>query len=473
MFVCHDCIEEEYLSKEVLDSGNSARCSFCDEVSASIGLEELAEKVHEVIKNYFYQTSSEPEGYEYLLAKEGLWDREGELVSDLINGIAMVDPEISESIREYLSWRYDAAGKDALYEEQPYEPEAQYAEREVDTLDFAESWSAFKQSIRTQSRFFNPHAKEVLEHIFRNLSSQVTIDGEPVVRSMQPDADGCDIYRARIAFSMNALEKIIRELPRSLAAPPHKHAKSGRMNAGGISVFYGAMDIDTCIAEVRAPVSSYVVIAKFRPVRPIKVLDLNRLQKIYVEGSYFDPNHIVELSRARFLECLVDELSSPVLPGSEEREYLPTQVVAEYLAQLDGLNLDGVIFNSSQVSGDGQNIVLFNHAGCVESYELPEGTEIEVFFGHDYSGDDTSVTVWEMVPQEKEEKNQSSILEPIFSSSFDYNLELPNSDDCPHEPTLRIEMESVKVHKVQGVEYKCSSMDVRRHRMVKKDHEEF
>ncbi|HHJ18961.1 MAG TPA: hypothetical protein ENJ84_03890 [Gammaproteobacteria bacterium] len=205
MFVCPDCIGEEYLSKEVLDSGNSARCSFCDEVSASIGLEGLAEKIHEVIENYFYQTSSEQEGYEYLLAKEGLWDREGKLVSDLISGIAVIDPEIPESIREYLSWRYDAAGKDALYEEQPYEPEAQYAEREVDTLDIAENWPAFKQSIRTQSRFFNSHAKEVLDHIFRNLSSQVTIDGEPVVRLMQPGSAGCDIYRARIASSMNAL----------------------------------------------------------------------------------------------------------------------------------------------------------------------------------------------------------------------------------------------------------------------------
>ncbi len=471
MFVCHDCIGEEYLSKEVFDSGNSARCSFCDEVSASIEMEELAEKVHEVIENYFYQTSSEPEGYEYLLAKEGLWEREGELVGDLIGGIAVVEPEISESIREYLSQQYDAAGKDALYEEQPYDPEAQYAEREVDTLDFAESWSAFKQRIRTQSRFFNSHAKEVLDHIFRNLSSQVTIDGEPVVRLMQPDSAGCDIYRARIASSMNALEKIIRELPGSLAAPPHKYAKSGRMNAGGISVFYGAMDIDTCIAEVRAPVSSHVVVAKFRPVRPIKVLDLNRLQKIYVEGSYFDPNHIVELSRARFLERLVDELSSPVLPGSEEREYLPTQVVAEYLAQLDGLGLDGVIFKSSQVSGDGKNIVLFYHASFVESYELPEGAEVEISFWQGDPDDyDPTVTVWETVPSEEEEKAVMPP-DPVFPIHEPDVLLL--EEGSPHGPALRLDMDSVKILKVKGVEYICSSVGVQRRRMTRKDAERF
>ena len=35
------------------------------------------------------------------------------------------------------------------------------------------------------------------------------------------------------------------------------------MNAAGISVFYGAMEEETCIAEARAPVGSYVVIGRF------------------------------------------------------------------------------------------------------------------------------------------------------------------------------------------------------------------
>ena len=276
------------MSREVLESGIQDQCSFCGEVSASIELEELAEKIHEVIENYFVQTASEPEGYEYLLAKEGLWERPGEQVGDLICGIAVIEPEIGEAIWEYLSQQYDAAGKDALLEEQPYESDAQYAERQVDTYEFSESWMSFKRSIRAQYRFFNSHARDVLGRIFQGLGQLVTTDGEPVLHEISKNSSHDAIYRARVALSMSDLKGILRDLPKSLGGPPHKHAKSGRMNVSGISVFYGAMDVDTCIAEVHAPVGSYVVVGKFRPVRPIRILDLSRLQKIYVTGSYFE-----------------------------------------------------------------------------------------------------------------------------------------------------------------------------------------
>ena len=32
------------------------------------------------------------------------------------------------------------------------------------------------------------------------------------------------------------------------------------MNAAGISMFYGAVDVDTWIAEIRAPIGSFVVV---------------------------------------------------------------------------------------------------------------------------------------------------------------------------------------------------------------------
>ncbi len=49
------------------------------------------------------------------------------------------------------------------------------------------------------------------------------------------------------------------------------------MNAPGISVFYGALDEATCIAEARAPVGSHVVVAKFHLLRPVRLLDFDAL----------------------------------------------------------------------------------------------------------------------------------------------------------------------------------------------------
>ena len=201
------------------------------------------------------------------------------------------------------------------------------------------------------------------------------------------------------------------------------------------------------------------------------ILD-NRLQKVYVAGSCFDPNHIGELSRASFLKRLVVELSSPVLPGSEEREYLSTQFVAEYLAQLDDLNLDGVMFKSSQVAGDGQNVVLFNHACGLEPYELPKGTEVDVSFGWGPPDDyDSTITIWESMPPEEEQKVGGEPL--IFSSSMLHGEVLSGIDDEEDylkEAVLRLDLESVKVHEIKSVKYKCVSIDVHRHRSEKKEY---
>ncbi len=73
------------------------------------------------------------------------------------------------------------------------------------------------------------------------------------------------------------------------------------MNASGISVFYGAQDAQTCIAEVRAPVGSHVVVGRFEIVRPVRLLDFDVLTQVVVEGSLFDPEYGARLSRAAFL----------------------------------------------------------------------------------------------------------------------------------------------------------------------------
>lgn len=470
-FVCHECIGEEFLSNEVRDSGVSAQCNFCGEEAASIELDELGEKVHEVLVTHFYQTNSEPEGYEYMLAKEGLWERDGYPIMDAIADVASVSEEVAEAIREYLSYHYDAAGKDSLLAEQPYENEAHYEEKMVDTFDIAESWASFKEHILTRSRYISHHAMDVLHEIFNNLDSLATKDGYPVIREVSSETTNEVIYRARVALSTDKLAGILKGLPASLGAPPHRQAKSGRMNAAGIAVFYGALDATTCVAEVRAPVGSSVVVGEFRSLRPLKILDLNRLQKVYVVGSFFDPNFKVELSRSLFLDRLVNELSSPVFPGSEELDYLPTQVVAEYLSQLDELNLDGVMFKSTQVLGDKQNIVLFNHAVGLEDYELPEGTEIDVSFGGGHPDDyDPTITVWESVPPEKKEpKSEGS---PHVVWPFPVETSLPSLwGDI--DPTLALDMKGVVVHEVKGVVYECLSVDVHRSRMENKGLEEF
>ena len=137
------------------------------------------------------------------------------------------------------------------------------------------------------------------------------------------------------------------------------------MNAEGIPVFYGALEEETCVSEVRAPVGSFVVLVKFDLLNPIRVLDLNALSIVYSDFSHFDPDYIEKRSRERFLKELVGEMSRPVMPHEEAREYIATQIVSEYLANRVEPRLHGIIFSSAQTEKGGPNVVLFSGACSV------------------------------------------------------------------------------------------------------------
>jgi hypothetical protein len=475
--VCAGCIGEEFLHEQIMQDGVVGHCDFCQSKgNPTIDLDDLAEQVHSVLEEHFIMTSPDPEGVDLLLAKEGLWEQPGEPVTYAIMNLIDSTEELAEAVRDYLSEQYDPWGKDAMIDPCPYASDSQYEERAIDTYEFQESWASFKQEILSRSRFFNQAAKSALEHLFQGVTQLVTHDGEPVVRVLGP-ADS--IFRARLAKSNDALEEILKATPGSLGAPPGRYASAGRMNAEGISVFYGATDIHTCIAEIRAPVGGYVVIGRFAPLRELRLLDLTRLGKVFLQGSLFDSVHTESLSRVHFLKQLEAELSQPVMPGSESRDYLPTQVVAEYLATHPDMELDGVMFASSQIALEegegtdtqeqqGKNVVLFSHACGLERYDVPDGTEIEV---HRYHGDpddpDHSIWIWETVPDTPETEDSApasdtvfDLWNPVHTSALPEDL---------GDPSIRLDMESIEVRRIKGVTYQTFSFDVSRHRSNAKD----
>ncbi|MEJ1402437.1 MAG: RES domain-containing protein [Candidatus Sedimenticola sp. (ex Thyasira tokunagai)] len=475
--VCADCIGEAYLRDQIMQNGEVVCCDFCgSELHPTIELEELAEQVHSVLEEHFYMTSPDPEGIDLLAAKEGYWEQPGEPVAYAIMNLIDSSEELAEAIRECLSDKYDPWGKDAMIDPCPYADDSQYEEKAIDTYEFQESWTSFRQEILSRYRFFNQAAKSALEHLFQGVAQLVTHDGDPVVRVFGPSDS---MFRARLAKSNGALEEILKTTPESLGAPPGRYASAGRMNAEGISVFYGATDVDTCIAEIRAPVGSHVVIGRFVPLRELRILDLTRLRKVFLRGSLFDSEHSEALSRVHFLKRLEAELSQSVMPGSEDRDYLPTQVVAEYLGTHPDMELDGVMFTSSQVVTEkgeeidgeeqqGKNLVLFSHATGLEGYDVPDGMEIEV---HRYHGDpedpDHTIWIWETVPDTRGKEDAASpsdtvfdLWNPVHSSALPEELA---------EPAIRLDMESIEVRRIEGVSYRTFSFDVSRHRSSAKD----
>jgi hypothetical protein len=143
------------------------------------------------------------------------------------------------------------------------------------------------------------------------------------------------------------------------------------MNAAGIAVFYGALDSDTCLAEMRPALGGRVLVGEFRTTQALRVLDFSRLEAARLaELSYFDSKYAEQRERAVFLRRLHGLISRPVVPG-HEYEYLITQTLTEYLAHVHQPSFDGVIFQSVQRQG-GANIVLFGRDGLEQVFDSAE-----------------------------------------------------------------------------------------------------
>ena len=101
--ICHECVGDALLKEEIRSEGPKRTCQFCGQTRKAWPLEELAERIQEVIEEHFRPTPCDPwsEGVAY--DKEIGWERRGEPVADLIAEIALLEPEAAEAFRESLS----------------------------------------------------------------------------------------------------------------------------------------------------------------------------------------------------------------------------------------------------------------------------------------------------------------------------------------------------------------------------------
>jgi hypothetical protein len=247
--------------------------------------------------------------------------------------------------------------------------------------------------------------------------------------------------------------------------------RAGRLNAAGVSIFYGAETAEVALAEVRPPVGSRVVLARFVLLRPVRLLDIDALRSLLVEGSLFDPEHHGRLAHAAFLSSFSRRFTQPVMPDHEAYEYITTQAVADYLANEVEPVLDGILYTSPQSSDAGKNVALFHRSSRVERVVTPGGTQTDVWFGHQTDdGYEIDYTVYEQVPAPAEPaprrpapRRRLDILDdtrpPILDDAQPPILDTP-------APTLRIDLESVQVRHINSVEVRTDAYEVTRMRSV-------
>lgn len=463
--ICHGCVGEDYLREEMRREGRRRTCAYCGGRRRSYLISEMSERIEEVFRQHYDRTSDQPEPEQQMAMSDPEsgydWERDGEPVVLAIANAAEIPEAAATDIQHILgrrNWDFELA---KMGEESEFADTAYYEQRGTDDRHWQDEWKEFEHSLRSEVRFFSPNLADHLRAVFRDLDRLSAPGGRPLLVDVGPGTSMRSVYRARSFQSESPLLEALSRPDLHLGPPPAKHASAGRMNARGISVFYGASSAAVAIAEVRPPVGSQVAIARFRFTKRLRMLDLTALGKVSENGSLFDASLSERQARAMFLRSLSARMTRPVMPEDEALDYLPTQAIADFLAWENDPQLDGILFPSVQAATGAVNVVLFHKAARVAELELPPGTEIssraaeswEEEWGHAF-------TVIEKVPppdagrQGRPPTDWSDIPEMLGGGKrWD-----------PREATLRVEPSSVRVHQIEAVKVRTKLQSVRRWR---------
>lgn len=462
--VCAHCIGEPFLRSFIKKTGTAGRCHYCEEVHACFTLEKVCDLTEKAVNSHFFRTPDQPSDREYAMIKycDYEWERSGEPIREVIGNLLGTDPSVACDIQQILENKYSDSGYDEPWLETDFASDSYYAEHsKVSTERLDSMWATFVISLKQEARYINNTVKKTLDGIFMGLDNLQTRGEKTVITRGGPGTDIAHLYRARWSRNHNELEQFITLPDRELGPPPHQFSGANRMSPRGISVFYGASSVETAISEIRPPVGCHVVCAKFNIIRPLRLLNLPALKDILDKGSMLDPDYILRREQATFLKTLTNWIVEPVLPGEEDFSYIPTQVIAEYLADSEQPELDGILYPSVQLDGsqtsENYNVVLFRKASRVNLLPLPAPKDCLIDFVRQCDEDEWEVDI--CVTEMEDTADSTSLPDPDWGS-------LPPETRDTRVPSLEIDLLSVSVHQVRAARFEYSTDIVSRKKHV-------
>ena len=168
-----------------------------------------------------------------------------------------------------------------------------------------------------------------------------------------------------------------------LGPPPEQLAAQNRMSPAGIPMFYASFDELTSVLETYDPDLSEgqyrrkkLVLATFESVRDLRMLDHRRVPDL---PSPFDAGRTLQRKKIRFLRDFVEDFSKPIKrDGRENFDYVPTQIVTEYVRHLlvdnDDCRIDGVLYPSAANPGQTAVVVFAGPELCGPRQHVPYAT---------------------------------------------------------------------------------------------------
>ncbi|VWC78649.1 hypothetical protein BLA39750_01035 [Burkholderia lata] len=445
--ICANCVTDPYLRREIGRSETiNEQCDYCEEIGPTYSMVDLAARCDKVIDRFYTLTSDDWAVVHFDRAPRG--EQLLTILSQWLN------PEDETSTYDLDSVLRDGWGNSdsSKYDDDPW-----FIREDASTGEFGAAWHRMELSLREEARLVNPAVVETLERVFGGIHGDRTEDGRGAILEVGPDRDIHTLFRARVFETEQAMERALEHPERELGPPAPVFVTAGRMNAKGVSVFYGARDERTALREVRPPVGSNVVTVAFRIVRSLRLLDLTALRTTRVDPSrsLFDPETAPLVERVAFLKQLEAKLTMAVMPSMADDGYLITQAVADYLSTHPTLSLDGIYFRSvqSKAKSDdagGHNVILFHKAASVR--HAREDDKIP-----------THANLWFRPDEDEWYVPSITTLSPTAQTS---RPSWQRTDG--RTPALELLRDTLSIHKVEGAEIETTTTRVQH--SVEQDH---
>jgi RES domain-containing protein len=208
-------------------------------------------------------------------------------------------------------------------------------------------WERLRNEIRFKHRFSINLTASAMPNILELLRAAAP----DYVEDLPPSTD---LFRARLHDDSNSNRVFTAA---ELAAPPPENASSSRASPAGIPILYSADSRDTAIAEVRPYLGGIVCVGQMNRRRSLRIFDFSRPPAQQVLDPVGDAVDI-QIPGRSLIVYLDREFAEPVAPHQPDRDYAPTQFIAEFIASLD---FDGIKYKSAMYDG-GYNYAIFDPA---------------------------------------------------------------------------------------------------------------
>jgi len=359
---CTECFDEKFLSEAIAQVGTRADCPYCESTNVLCApLKIIGHMIREGVARAYREAGDEA----------GPHDSEDDVY---VWGDPRNAPTMLEILRDTESIFSDAlAGAEDRLLDDLLDASAPVLRRQKDYLDhdllgdsgallyprdgflgaqetlFASSWTAFKYRVQHVARFFDGPGlgaprTALLQRVQRHLTKL-----EVVLPA------GTRLFRVRPISDEQQLPRDPSDQARDVGPAPARRSKGNRMSPPGISYTYLCFDPETALDEVRNRGATRYWMGTFVTCKALTIVDLS-----FTSGrkpqSIFDPkyDHPYRLL-APTLRDFADEISRPIDGSDEALDYVPTQVLTEFLGSNGA---DGVQYRSSR-RAKGINLTLF------------------------------------------------------------------------------------------------------------------